>query len=85
MKHETPELLTVVDAARLYGFSRETIYKLIRNGVVVRVPVPGTTAKRLRRAEMDQLFGINGFSKGNAELKNKPKGTRVKTIIKRNK
>ena len=49
---ETPALITKKDAARLLGVSRDTIHRLVRDGVLHDVRIHERMIPRLRRDDV---------------------------------
>lgn len=50
-------MLTISEAARLSGKSRQTIHKYIRNGKI-SVKVDGSGKKKIAPAELERVFGV---------------------------
>ena len=58
-----PALVTKVEAARLLGISRYTLYELVKRGVLVEVTIAEGMNPRLRRADVLALADVKDESR----------------------
>ena len=52
-----PAILTMREAADLLRVGQSTLYRLVAQGVVRVIRIPGSSVTRIRRAALDQLIG----------------------------
>ena len=75
------EYISVLEVTMLYGVSKDTVYRMIRKGVVLGINL-GERLTRVRKSDFDNLFISKGIEEEKKEEKKKKQRKRKHMMLK---